>query len=127
MGRKNIRDKNLKSKIIKVFIVAAIGLGLSLIIFHNGSKKMTDDSMIIRSSDGREKNVVLYANSMYGKERVKISVIPQGGIPEDDEDDYLATTIKPDIAIIVPPNNIVKVSFFIRISRMLFNKKMKEI
>ena len=91
MGRKNIRDKNLKSKIIKVFIVAAIGLGLSLIIFHNGSKKMTDDSMIIRSSDGREKNVVLYANSMYGKERVKISVIPQGGIPEDDEDDYLSS------------------------------------
>ena len=90
MGRKNIGNKNLKSKLLKVFIVALIGLGLSLIILHNNSDELSGESKIIRDSDGKEKTIILYANSKYGKDRIRLSVIPQGGISEDEDDeDYI--------------------------------------
>lgn len=94
MGRKNIRDKNLKNKIVKILFLALAGLAISVIILRGRKDISVDDSRILRDTKGKEKSVVLYANTEYGKDRVRISVIPQGGIKEDEEDDLLDSSIQ---------------------------------
>ncbi len=95
MGRKNIGDKTLNGKIIKLIFIALLGAGLSVIVLRGRNDVYISDSKILRDTNGKEKKIVLYANTEYGKDKLKISVIPQGGVEVvEDEQDLLSTSTK---------------------------------
>ncbi len=95
MGRKNIGDKTLNGKIIKLVFIALLGAGLSAIVLRGRNDVYISDSKILRDTNGKEKKIVLYANTEYGKDKLKISVIPQGGVEVvEDEQDLLSTSTK---------------------------------